>query len=337
MASVIRFSEARKLLEETLPPSVEVVSPGSDTRPLLLRSPATGRVAVYCWILTESRSGTKRPEREYKTQLKLPGQAENGRGKIPKGQGTVLMLGYSSEHDVLVSWETRHHLDFAYNANIQIPGDVLEQAQRKGFAAAPLRELRAGPEVRVACPRVRFVELVTATCEADQLRLTAQSRLDWLERRLYREVASQAGTPPSSGGRSDKGVRTVSPGSAAGTARQQRTAGDAVTVTKDGRTWRVKVEFIRADGAPLYDVSEETGNDPDGGAKALLVRFNQAHPYCDAFLRDARAAHAAVHLIAMFAIAEWETRDSGVRHVGQVRRWFNKLADAMADERMSGR
>ena len=66
----------------------------------------------------------------YKIQLKIPGQNENERGFLDESDGTIILLvGFANydteENGVWIIWETKRHMSFAYNANLQVKMGML--------------------------------------------------------------------------------------------------------------------------------------------------------------------------------------------------------------------
>ena len=137
------------------------------TRPADLTVPGFGAARIYLWTVTTVRS-PDRPPSEYKIEMILPNQARGERGQLDLLGKPTFLLGYSPDFGVFVGWEASKHSDFAWSATVQINEATLEEARATGWAVAPPRQVRAGPEVSVAFSPANLRHFMSVATEADE-------------------------------------------------------------------------------------------------------------------------------------------------------------------------
>jgi putative restriction endonuclease len=136
------------------------------TRPANLFIPRIGRARVYLWTVTTVESVDRAPD-EYKIQLILPGQRPQERGELDLSDKPTFLLGYSPDYGVFVGWEARLHQEFGYSATVYIKEGTLDEARSTGWAVAPTRRVRAGPEVSIAFSPANLPRFLKTSMDAD--------------------------------------------------------------------------------------------------------------------------------------------------------------------------
>jgi len=121
---------------------------------------------LYFW--TVSHGGASRSEGEFRIQITFPRHGQT----IRRDRGTVLLLGYHGpmaavtddptaslgtpgSGDVFVAWDPLMHLRVGKSVSVQVPGEVLREAQVRGVYAH-FRKCVAGVETVVAMRSARL-------------------------------------------------------------------------------------------------------------------------------------------------------------------------------------
>lgn len=110
-----------------------------DKKPLLF-SPRKNKELVYkAYIYNCTNPPGGRQLDEFKIQLKIPGQREGDRGVLDESDGTIILLVGFANYDtedtgVWIFWETKRHMSFAFNANLQVKmGMIIESITKKYY------------------------------------------------------------------------------------------------------------------------------------------------------------------------------------------------------------
>lgn len=103
-------------------------------RPLILSliEPIKIPVTVYLFLGTNPKGGRK--EGEYKITITAPGQARRTQGNFEGGDGIPLLLSYVPDYDVYVFFNTRYHINFGYNTNVQFRQELIFDAKVNGVS-----------------------------------------------------------------------------------------------------------------------------------------------------------------------------------------------------------
>ena len=108
----------------------------SDTskKPLVLslNEPLKIKVTIYLFLGTNPKGG--RSEGEYKITLAAPGQARRTQGNFEADEGYPLLLSYVPDHDAYVFFNTRFHVNFGYNTNVQFRQELIFDAKVNGVS-----------------------------------------------------------------------------------------------------------------------------------------------------------------------------------------------------------
>jgi len=170
----------RSLLTKALPNCTEVPTPHSP-RPCVFRwKDGSGEFLVYIWTTTPDNSATGRPKGEHKSQIILP-DTRRGERQFFRDDLAAFLIGWSPSYGVFASWDLAKHQGAGYSANIQVPGDLLRDANENGWAVCEPRTLSRGPEVRCAVHPAHFERLISALLQADNLGLQGEARRVFLE------------------------------------------------------------------------------------------------------------------------------------------------------------
>lgn len=135
----LSVSHLNRLLLEDLGDGF-VVQSAINRKPLLIscRKRPDLVYKVYVYNCTNPAGG--RTLDEYKIQLILPNQPRGARGALDDSDGSIILIvGFAIydnlENGVWVIWETNHHREFAYSANLQVKmGTLLDTITRKCFS-----------------------------------------------------------------------------------------------------------------------------------------------------------------------------------------------------------
>lgn len=110
-----------------------------EKKPLLF-SPSKNRDIIYkAYIYNCTNPPGGRQLDEFKIQLKIPGQREGDRGVLDETDGTIILLvGFANydteENGVWIFWETKRHMSFAFNANLQVKmGMIIDTITKKYY------------------------------------------------------------------------------------------------------------------------------------------------------------------------------------------------------------
>jgi predicted neuraminidase len=118
-------------------------------KPLILETTGakSHKFRIYSFNCNNPPGG--RPDNEYKIVLNV-GQDKGQRGNFDNSDGCIaIVLGYVFDYDVFVLWDTRKHINFAFNKNLQVKGDTVLSAlaNRMSFQE---RKTKQGLETIVA-------------------------------------------------------------------------------------------------------------------------------------------------------------------------------------------
>ena len=108
-------------------------------KPLLFSSRRNRDIVYKAYIYNCTNPPGGRQLDEFKIQLKIPGQSASERGELDESDGTVILLiGFANydveENGVWIFWETKRHLSFAFNANLQVKmGMIIDTITKKFY------------------------------------------------------------------------------------------------------------------------------------------------------------------------------------------------------------
>lgn len=162
------------LLTAALPGAKALPTP-APPKPALFEIPGIGKIQFYLWTTTPDQSAQGRPVGEHKSQIIIPGTERGSRQHFALEVAPTFLMGYSPLFGVYVGWQAALHQDSGYSKNLQVPGELLEAANRDGWAVDQ-RITGNGPEVRVAFHPSYFVRYITTSIEADAKGLSGDSR-----------------------------------------------------------------------------------------------------------------------------------------------------------------
>lgn len=110
----------------------EIISP-AETWPLQIKINSIGIIlAVYLFPNTNPHGG--RSLKEYKFNLKVPGQKQGQRSDFDISLGEPMLISYAEDYDVYVIYEARMHKNFLWSSNIQSRVELLREASINGLS-----------------------------------------------------------------------------------------------------------------------------------------------------------------------------------------------------------
>lgn len=172
--ATLSASRLMALLQAALP-GASVMPTATPPKPALFNVPDIGPVQFYLWTTTPDQSAQGRPIGEHKSQIIIPGTERGSRQHFALDAAPTFLMGFSPLLGVYVGWQAALHQDAGYSKNLQVPADLLEAANRDGWAVDQ-RGTGNGPEVRVAFHPSHLVRYVTTSIEADTKGLSGDAR-----------------------------------------------------------------------------------------------------------------------------------------------------------------
>lgn len=110
-----------------------------EKKPLVFSSRRNANLVYKAYIYNCTNPPGGRQLDEFKIQLKLPGQREGDRGTLDESDGSVILLvGFANydveDNGVWIFWETKRHMSFAFNANLQVKmGMIIDTITKKYY------------------------------------------------------------------------------------------------------------------------------------------------------------------------------------------------------------